>query len=160
MRFETLAVHAGQHVDRTTGAVTPAIHLSTTFEREADGSFPHGHIYSRDSNPNRTQLEECLAALEGGAACAAFASGSAATAALFQALRPGDRVVAADDAYYGTIKMLREIFEPWGLQFTLDSTPTRGATFVDGLRNQIVLDVVRESTRRRAAVPLDLAAEG
>jgi cystathionine gamma-synthase len=119
MRFETLAVHAGQHVDPATGAVTPPIHLSTTFERDPDGSFPHGHIYSRDSNPNRSDLEECLNTLEGGEACAAFASGSAATAALFQSLRPGDRVVAADDAYYGTIKLLREVFEPWGLQFTL-----------------------------------------
>jgi cystathionine gamma-synthase len=122
MKFETVAVHAGLHVDPATGAVTPPIHLSTTFERAADGSFPHGHIYSRDTNPNRNNLEECLNALEGGAACAAFASGSAATAALFQSLRPGDHVVAADDAYYGTIKLLREIFEPWGLRFTLIDT--------------------------------------
>ena len=119
MRFETLAVHAGTHVDRVTGAVTPPIHLSTTFERAPDGGFPGGHIYSRDSNPNRRQLEECLTALEGGAASAAFASGTAATAALFSMLRPGDRVVAAEDAYYGTIRLLREIFAPWGLQFTL-----------------------------------------
>lgn len=126
MRFETLAVHAGQHVDRVTGAVTPPIHLSTTFERAPDGSFPGGHIYSRDSNPNRNQLEECLTALEGGASSLAFASGSAATAALFHALRPGDRVVAADDAYYGTIKLLREVYEPWGLQFTLVDTSDIG----------------------------------
>jgi cystathionine gamma-synthase len=118
MRFETLAVHAGQHVDPATGAVTPPIHLTTTFEREPDGSFPRGHIYARDTNPNRNQLEECLTLLEGGATCAAFASGSAATASLFQALRPGDHVLAGDDAFYGTVRILRELFEPWGLRHT------------------------------------------
>jgi cystathionine gamma-synthase len=118
MRFETLAVHGGHHVDPATGAVTSPIHLTTTFERDADGSFPHGHIYSRDTNPNRNELETCLALLEGGAACVSLASGSAATTALFQALRPGDRVLVAEDVYYGTIRILREIFEPWGLQYT------------------------------------------
>ena len=117
MKFETLAVHAGNHVDPTTGAVTPPIHLSTTFEREADGSFPHGHIYGRDTNPNRNSLEECLTALEGGSAAIAFASGSAATAAIFQALVPGQRVLAAQDSYYGTIRILMEILAPWGLQY-------------------------------------------
>lgn len=116
MRFETLAVHAGTHVDPATGAVTPPIHLTTTFERAPDGSFPRGHIYARDTNPNRNQLEESLALLEGGAVCAAFASGSAATAALFQSLRPGDHVLAGDDAFYGTVRLLREVFEPWGLK--------------------------------------------
>jgi len=78
MRIETVAVHAGAHVDPGTGAVTPAIHPSTTFERDADGSYPRGFLYSRNSNPNRSALEECLAALEGGEAAAAFASASAA----------------------------------------------------------------------------------
>lgn len=119
MRFETLAVHAGHQVDPATGAVTPPIHLTTTFEREPDGTFAHGHIYARDTNPNRHQLEACLTALEGAAACASFASGSAATAAVFQSLRPGDHVIAGEDAYYGTIRLLREVFGPWGLQHTL-----------------------------------------
>src|SRR5438034_7535983 len=83
MRLETLAVHAGRRVDPTTGAVTPAIHPSTTFEREPDGSYPRGFLYTRNANPNRNALEECLAALEGGEAAAAFASGSAATSAVF-----------------------------------------------------------------------------
>lgn len=116
MRFETLAVHAGQHTDPATGAVTPPIHLTTTFERDPDGSFPRGHIYARESNPNRQHLEECLALLEGGRACVAFASGSAASMAVFQALRPGDRVLIGDDAFYGTVRILREILEPWGLK--------------------------------------------
>ena len=117
-RFETLAVHAGNHVDPATGAVTPPIHLSTTFEREADGSFPRGHIYAREANPNRNSLEECLAMLEAGAACLSFSSGSAATAALFQALAPGQRVIAGTDAFYGTVRILREILAPWGLRST------------------------------------------
>src|SRR5207249_8339185 len=93
MRLETLAVHAGRGVDPTTGAVTPAIHPSTTFEREPDGSYPRGFLYARNANPTRNALEDCLAALEGGAAAAAFASGSAATSAVLLALQPGDRAV-------------------------------------------------------------------
>jgi cystathionine gamma-synthase len=115
VRLETLAVHAGGGVDPTTGAVAPPIYLSTTFERDADGEFPQGYIYTRSGNPNRTALEAALAALEGGAAAAVFGSGSAATAAIFQALAPGDHVVAPADAYHGTGKLLREVFAPWGL---------------------------------------------
>lgn len=116
MKIETLAVHAGHSVDPATGAVTPPIHLSTTFAREADGSYPRGYIYSRTSNPNRDALERCLSALEGGAGAAAFSSGSAATTSLFQALGPGDHVIAPNDVYHGTARLLRESFAPWGLQ--------------------------------------------
>ena len=116
MRIETLAVHAGHAADPSTGAVTLPIHLSTTFEREPDGSYRGGHVYARTSNPNRTSLESALAALEGGAAALAFASGSAATQTVFQALAPGDHVIAPDDAYYGTLRQLREIFAGWGLE--------------------------------------------
>src|SRR5262245_51748050 len=93
-RIETIAVHAGLHVDPGTGAVTPAIHPSTTFEREADGSYPRGFLYSRNSTPNRAALEECLAALEGGQDAAAFASASAATAAILLSPELRARVVA------------------------------------------------------------------
>ena len=61
MRFETLAVHAGAAPDPVTGAVRPAIHLSTTFERSPDGSLPSGYTYIRDANPNRRALEAALA---------------------------------------------------------------------------------------------------
>ncbi|HEX2716319.1 MAG TPA: PLP-dependent transferase, partial [Gemmatimonadaceae bacterium] len=77
MKLETLAVHAGHRPDAATRAVAPPIHLSTTFERAPDGSLPHGWLYSRNANPTRDALEHCLAALEGGAEAAAFASGSA-----------------------------------------------------------------------------------
>jgi cystathionine gamma-synthase len=118
MRLETIAVHAGHDVDATTGAVTPPIYLSTTFSREVDGSYRSGLIYSRYANPNRTSLERCLASLEGGVGAATFASGSAATMSLIQALGPRTHVLAPDDAYYGTIRLVREMFAPWGVELT------------------------------------------
>ena len=116
MNLETLCVHAGHRPDRETGAVAPAIQLSTTFERDADGEFRRGYIYARDSNPTRKALEDALAAIEGGEIALAFASGQAATNAMFQALRPNDHVVIPDHAYYGTPKLVREVFGPWGLR--------------------------------------------
>jgi cystathionine gamma-synthase len=118
MNIETIAIHAGQEIDPASGSVIPPIYLSTTFERAEDGSFPGGHIYTRSSNPNRTMLERCLTALEGGADCAAFGSGMAAAMSVFQALRPGDHVVAPDDAYHGVTRLLRELMLPWGLEYT------------------------------------------
>lgn len=137
MRIETLAVHAGAQVDPATGAVAPAIYPSTTFERDADGSFPHGHVYTRSSAPNRSALEASLAALEGGAAAVAFASASAATAAIFQSLAPGQHVVAPVDAYFGTGKLLRDVFAGWGLE----------STFVDMTDLRAVEAAVRPTTR-------------
>ena len=112
-RFETLAVHAGHGVDPATGAVTEPIHLSTTFERAADGSYPHGYLYSRNANPNRNGLEAALASLEGGSSAAAFGSGLAAVTAIFQGLQPGDHVVAPTDIYHGTANVLKHLFAKW-----------------------------------------------
>lgn len=114
MRIETLAVHAGHAVDPSSGAVAPAIQLSTTFERATDGSYASGYIYSRSDNPNRHALEHALAAMEGGEACACFASGLAATAAVFQSLQPGDHIIAPTEGYHGALKQLREVHQPWG----------------------------------------------
>ena len=112
-------------------AVAPPIHLSTTFERDEAGEYSGGFNYSRDDNPNRRMLEHALAELEGGAEAAAFASGSAAAMTLFQALRPGDHVVVADDSYYSIRVMLAEVFVPWGLAVTFadcsDLAALRGA---------------------------------
>jgi cystathionine gamma-synthase len=119
MRIETIAVHAGHHPDPATGAVTPPIHLSTTFEREPDLSFRAGHLYTRYSNPTRVSLETCLAQLEGGGAAAAFASGSAATSAILQTLEPDAHVLLPRDAYYGSIKLARDVFGRWRLQCSL-----------------------------------------
>jgi cystathionine gamma-synthase len=123
MHIETLAVHAGRKVDPGSGAVMPPIHLSTTFERNVDGSYSHGFIYTRADNPNRQALEEALCQLEGGEAAAAFASGQAATMTVFQALAPGDHAIVPDDAYFGTGKLVRDYFAHWGLAIsTVDMT--------------------------------------
>lgn len=114
MHIETLAIHAGSAVEVGTGALAPSIHLSTTFERDSDGSYPRGFIYARTDNPNRQSLEACLSVLEGGKAMA-FASGSAASMAVFQSLNPGEHVLAPEDAYYGTAKQLKELLLRWGL---------------------------------------------
>src|SRR5436190_19824071 len=118
MKIETRAVHAGRHIDAATGAVAPPIHLSTTFERSPDGEYPRGFSYSREDNPNRRALEECLAALEGGREALAFSSGQAVTTALLQGLEPGDHVVAPDDVYYGLRKLTGEVFAKSGLEIS------------------------------------------
>ncbi|MCA9836528.1 MAG: aminotransferase class V-fold PLP-dependent enzyme [Trueperaceae bacterium] len=117
-KLETLAIHAGSEIDAATAAVTSPIHLSTTFERNADGSFPHGYIYTRSHNPNRAALEQCITALEGGEASAAFSSGSAAASAVFRALEPGDHAIIPDDMYWGIRKLLKQVFVPWGLELS------------------------------------------
>ena len=127
MRIETLAARAGHGPDTETGAVAPPIHLSTTFERESDGSYRGGFIYSRYANPNRNSLETAVAALEGGASGAAFASGSAATMTLIQALGPGIHIVAPDDAYFGTLKLMRDVFGSWDVELTTVDTTDFGA---------------------------------
>ena len=119
VKLETLAIHAGRSHDTATGAVAPSPILSTTFARDGDGNYPHGHIYTRSSNPGRAALEALLTALENGVAAAAFGSGSAASLAVFQALAPGDHVIAPDDVYHGTRTQLRELLARWGLEHSL-----------------------------------------
>jgi len=137
MHLETLAVHAGLQVDEATGAVTPPIHLSTTYERAADGTFPSGFSYTRSNNPTRQSLEQALAVLEGGAIAAAFSSGQAATFAIFQTLRPGDHVIAPEDAYYGTADLLLDHFAKWGVE----------SSFVDMADIGAVRAAMRPATR-------------
>jgi cystathionine gamma-synthase len=115
MKIETIAVHAGHAVDPATGAVAAPIYLSTTFERDVEGTYSRGFMYSRNDNPNRTTLERGVSMLEGGEAAAAFASGTGATMSILQALAPGDHILAHVDAYYGTSRLIREIFRRWGL---------------------------------------------
>lgn len=118
MKIETLAVHAGQHPERGTRDVTPAIHLATTFQKADDGTLPGGYLYSRPNNPNREALESALALLEGGAAALSFSSGSAATFAVLQSLSPGDHVIVGEDVFYGTLVLLKTIMANWGVAFT------------------------------------------
>jgi cystathionine gamma-synthase len=115
MKLETLAIHAGRHVDAGTGAVREPVHLSTTFERDPGGEYPRGYSYTRSGNPNRTSLEQAVAALERGHDAVAFGSGSAATLAAFQLAAPGGRVVCGRDCYHGTAAQLREIVPAWGV---------------------------------------------
>ena len=115
-RVETLAVHAGHEIDVATGAVAAPIHLSTTFERDVEGTYSRGFMYTRNDNPNRKALEEGVSALEDGAAAAAFGSGMAAAMGLLGALAPGDHVLAHVDAYYGTSRLLRDLFLRWKLE--------------------------------------------
>lgn len=110
MKTETIAIHAGNHTDDTTGAVVQPIITSTTFERLPDESFRGDYIYSRASNPNRTALENVLARLENGVAAAAFSSGNAAGMTVFQSLKPGTHVIAPDDMYHGLRNQLKQLF--------------------------------------------------
>ena len=137
MKIETLAVHAGHAVDPATGAVSAPIHLSTTFERDVEGSYPRGFMYTRNNNPNREALERGISAIEGGEGAAAFASGTGAAMALFQALSPGDHVLAHVDAYYGTSRLLRDLFLRWGLE----------ADFVDMSNLDAVKKAIRPKTK-------------
>jgi len=137
--FATLAIHAGQPPDPATGATIVPIYATSTYTQEAPGKHK-GYEYSRTGNPTRRALEVCLAALEGGDACAAFASGLAATAATISAhLKPGDEVVAAADLYGGTYRILERVFRPWGLQarYTEDASPA-GFARVIGPRTRMV----------------------
>lgn len=123
--FSTRAIHAGQDADPTTGATVVPIYATSTYTQAAPGQHK-GYEYSRSGNPTRTALETALAALEEGERGLAFASGLAATTAVFGALlRPGDEVVASADLYGGTFRLLDKVFKPWGLvaKYTDDSSP-------------------------------------
>src|SRR5207302_851184 len=137
MKIETIAVHAGHAVDSATGAVAAPIYLSTTFERDIEGTYSRGFMYTRNDNPNRQALERGVSMLEGGEAAAAFASGTGATMSILQALSPGDHVLAHVDAYYGTSRLIHEIFLRWGLE----------ADFVDMSDPDAVRKALRPNTK-------------
>ena len=113
--FATRCVHAAQQPDPATGAIVAPIHLSTTFERDADGGYTRGWRYGREGTPNRGALEACVAELEGGIAAFAFSSGLAANMAILEQLAPGDRIVAAREGYHGTHLQLEEIVRRRGV---------------------------------------------
>jgi cystathionine gamma-lyase len=113
----TRALHTGQGPDSATGAVVVPIHLATTFAQESPGRH-RGYEYTRSGNPTRTNLEECLASLEGAEHCLAFASGLAATTSLLFLFEPGDHVVFTEDVYGGTFRLFDKVFRRYGLTFT------------------------------------------
>jgi cystathionine gamma-lyase len=121
-RFETRAIHAGQEPDPRNGAVMTPVYLTSTFKQDAPNQAREGYEYSRTSNPTRTALQENLASLENGAWGLCYASGLAATNALFDRLVPGDHVVAGDDLYGGTYRIARRVFERYGIEFDFIDT--------------------------------------
>jgi cystathionine gamma-synthase len=125
--LNTLCVHAAHVPDAATGAVTEPIHLSTTFERNTDGSYPRGYRYSREGTPNRGALEACLASLEGGAGAAAFASGLAANMAVLELLGAGDLLVASHEGYYGSLRQFTVFAQRRGAHIALVDLADRAA---------------------------------
>jgi cystathionine gamma-synthase len=107
--FDTLAVHAGAEPDELTGAVSPPIYQTSTFAQDGVGKPRGGYEYARSQNPTRERLERAVAALEGGSHGIAFASGSAATAAIAELAGPGDEIVVGDDVYGGTYRYLERV---------------------------------------------------
>jgi cystathionine gamma-synthase len=113
--FDTLAVHAGAEPDELTGAVSPPIYQTSTFAQDGVGRPRGGYEYARSQNPTRERLERAVATLEGGAHGIAFASGSAATAAIAELAEPGDEIVVGDDVYGGTFRYLERVHRAKGI---------------------------------------------
>ena len=116
-RFETLAIHAGQRPDPTTGAVMTPVYLTSTYAQQGPGEHK-GFEYSRTRNPTRDALQGCLAALEGGKHALAFASGLAATDAVLHLCNAGDHVILGDDLYGGTFRIADKVFKRLGVEFS------------------------------------------
>jgi cystathionine gamma-lyase len=135
-RLDTLAIHAGQAPDAATGAIMTPIFQTSTYVQQSPGVH-RGYEYSRTHNPTRTALEQCLAALEGATHGAAFASGCAATTTVLQTLRQGDHVIACDDLYGGTYRLLSRVASRWGIE----------TSFVDLTDPDAMLAAVRPTTR-------------
>jgi cystathionine beta-lyase len=116
MRFATRAIHAGQEPDELTGAVNVPVYLTATYKQDAVGKPRRGYEYARTQNPTRASLEATIASLENARHGLCFASGSAATAAVLDLLKPGDEVVSTIDVYGGTYRLLRQVYEKYGIR--------------------------------------------
>src|SRR3989338_2349411 len=125
MKFSTKAIHVGQAADKSTGATITPIYQTTTYTQEGLGKHK-GYEYSRTENPTRTALEAGLASLENGKYSLAFASGCAATATVLAILKPGDHVLASDEIYGGTWRLLKEATRYSGLLMTLTGARDAG----------------------------------
>ncbi|WP_373044280.1 cystathionine gamma-synthase [Vulgatibacter sp.] len=131
-RFDTLAIHAGQEPDPTTGAIMTPVYLTSTYVQSGPGEHK-GFEYSRSHNPTRYALQDCLAALEGGKYGAAFASGLAANDCILHMLSAGDHVVCSDDLYGGSFRIFDKVFKQMGIEFT----------YVDMTRAENVREAIR-----------------
>jgi cystathionine gamma-lyase/cystathionine beta-lyase len=117
MRFETMAIHAGDRPDPTTGAITVPIYQTSTFVFEDVGK-PKAWFYSRAGNPTRKVLEDTIARLEGGKAGFAFATGMAAETTVLHLLKAGDHIICGEDVYGGTYSLFKDVMPAFGLEFT------------------------------------------
>lgn len=115
--FGTLAIHAGQPPESSTGAVMTPIFQTSTYVQESPGKH-RGYEYSRTDNPTRTAYQECVAALEGAKYALAFSSGLATTDAILHTLKAGDHVLCCDDVYGGTFRIFDKVFTRLGIEFT------------------------------------------
>jgi cystathionine beta-lyase/cystathionine gamma-synthase len=120
-RFSTICVHAGQEPDPSTGAIITPIYQTSTYVQDALGKHK-GYEYARTQNPTRAALEGNLAAIEGGKAAFAFASGMAATGAVMTLLQAGDHVVVTDNTYGGTYRLFERVLRKYQLDFTYVDT--------------------------------------
>ncbi|HKZ83103.1 MAG TPA: cystathionine gamma-synthase [Anaerolineae bacterium] len=114
--IETLAVHAGQQPDPSTGAVMTPIYQTSTYVQDGVGKHK-GYEYARTANPTRAALEACLAELEGGRFGLCFSSGMAAIDTLLRLVKPGEHVLAGDDVYGGTYRLFVHVLAGYGIQF-------------------------------------------
>jgi len=137
MKFETLAIHAGQEPDPNNGAVMTPVYLTSTYKQDGVGKPRQGYEYSRTSNPTRKALQDCLAALEGGQYGLAFASGLAATDTVLRLLDSGAHVLAGNDVYGGTFRLFDKVLRRFSLDFD----------FVDTTDAESVADALTPSTR-------------
>jgi cystathionine gamma-synthase len=136
MEFETRAVHAAAEPDPATGSIAPPIHLSTTFAHGPEGEHPHGFLYIRTGSPTQARLEGALAAIEGGEAALAFASGVGAGAAYLQTLPAGSHVLFHADLYYTFRNVANEFLPRWGVS----------ASFVDMAQPEAAREAIRPET--------------
>jgi cystathionine gamma-lyase len=134
--FETRAIHAGQAPDTATGATIVPVYQTTTYTQDGIGGHK-GFEYSRGRNPTRDALEECLASLEGGRHCLAYASGMAAITGVTHLLSTGDHVVVADDLYGGTYRLFERLLPRYGVTFS----------WVDATRIDEVAGAMRRETK-------------
>ena len=116
MNFATKAIHAGVEPDPTTGAIMTPIYQTSTYVQESPGKHK-GYEYARTQNPTRNALQANLAALENGKYGICYASGLAATDAILKLFRPGDEIIASNDLYGGTYRIMVRVFQEFGLKF-------------------------------------------
>ena len=116
MKAATKFIHAGVHPDPSTGAIMTPIYQTSTYVQEAPGKHK-GYEYARTQNPTRTQLQDALAAAENGSFGISFSSGLAATDTLLKLFKPGDEIISTNDLYGGTYRLMRKVWEDYGLKF-------------------------------------------